>query len=239
MNSLSKNVVGSQFQSPVYDVQQVPVWSLVAQKFNPNSLNSKSFSALQISIYNQGYAMPITVCENQAYDEAVASKLTPFERIKMHIEGAEADAKSGSVTGDLAYATQISDTDMRKAFKMEIVDGAQRSGVIRMGTYLFMQKSDEEQEKMANQWTAGQNIPQDAGKDMLMYLAWRENFSVPCSILSGKSDAEKMSATILFNPVYENQQVTILRGLNECVSCHEYHELNSDGLCSRCAGSDE
>lgn len=143
--------------------------------------------------------MCITACENQLYDEAVASKLTPFERIKMHIEGAENDAKSGSVTGDLAYATQISDADMRKAFKMEIVDGAQRSGVIRMGTYLFMQKSDAEQEKMASEWAAGQNIPEDAGKTMLMYLAWRENFSVPCSVLVGKSDAEKMSATILFN----------------------------------------
>ena len=115
--------------------------------------------------------MCITACENQLYDETVASKLTPFERIKMHIEGAEADAKSGSVTGDLAYATQISDVNMRKAFKMEIVDGAQRPGVIRMSTYLFMQKSDAEQRKMSSEWLAGQNIPEDAGKTMLMYLA--------------------------------------------------------------------
>lgn len=199
MNELVKNVVKSEFQSPIYNVKRVPVWDLVSQQFNPNSLNSKSFAALQISIFNQGYCMCITACENQLYDETVASKLTPFERIKMHIEGAENDAKSGSVTGDLAYATQISDADMRKVFKMEIVDGAQRSGVIRMGTYLFMQKSEAEQQKMASEWAAGQNIPEDAGKTMLMYLAWRENFSIPCSVLVGKSDAEKMSATILFN----------------------------------------
>ncbi len=193
------NVTESQFQSPIYEVLRVPVWCLVAQPFNPNSLNSKSFAALQTSIKNAGYAMCITACENQVYDPAVAESLTPFDRIKMHIEGADNDAKSGTVTGDLAYATQISDTNMRRAFQYEIVDGSQRSGVIRMGTYLFMQKSTEEQENLANKWANGEDIPENPGKEMLMYLAWRERFSVPCSILKGKTDAEKMSATILFN----------------------------------------
>lgn len=196
---LSKDLMKSNFESPIYEVQKVPVWDLVSQKFNPNSLNSKSFAALQISIFNQGYAMNITVCENQLYDEEIAKKLSPFERIKMHIEGSEDDARSGNVTGELSYATQISDSDMRKSFKMEIVDGAQRSGIIRMGTYLFMQLSEEQQKAKAEKWANKENIPEEAGKEMLMYLAWRENFTVPCSILKNKTDAEKMSATILFN----------------------------------------
>lgn len=199
MKIINENIKRSEFESPIYSIERVPVFDLVAQSFNPNSLNSKSFSALQISLKNNGFAMCVTACENQVYDPNIDAKYDPFTKLKMHIEGSEADAKSGSVTGDTAYATQISDTDMRKAFRVELIDGAQRSGTIRMGTYLFMQKTPEQQEAMASKWSQGIDIPEDAGKDMLMYLAWRENFSVPCAILKGKSDSEKMSATILFN----------------------------------------
>ena len=234
MKTINENIKRSEFESPIYSVERVPVFDLVAQSFNPNSLNSKSFSALQISLKNNGFAMCVTACENQVYDPNIDAKYDPFTKLKMHIEGSEADARSGSVTGDTAYATQISDTDIRKAFRVELIDGAQRSGTIRMGTYLFMQKTPEQQEAMASKWSQGIDIPEDAGKDMLMYLAWRENFSVPCAILKGKSDSEKMSATILFNPIHEDQEITILRGLEECQSCHKYAKL-TNGVCKSCS----
>lgn len=48
------------------------------------------------------------------------------------------------------------------------------------------------------QWDKGENIPQDPGKEMLKYLAWREDFKLPCVILEG-TDIEFMSSTILAN----------------------------------------
>lgn len=198
-NFIFDSLPKSNFISPIYHIEKVKVWDIVAQSFNPNSLNSKNFSALQRSIFNNGYAMCVTTCRNASYDEEADKKLSRFEKIKMHIEGSENDARSGSHTSGLEYATQISDPNIRKAFKVEIIDGAQRTGVIRMGTYLFMMKSKESQLKMINSWINGENIPDEPGRNMLMYLAWREDFSVPCSILEGKSDPEKMSATVLFN----------------------------------------
>lgn len=199
MNEINLGEKVSKWESPIYDVKRIKVWDIVGQSFNPNSLSSKAFSALQISIFNTGYAMSISGAENPVYDEEYAKTLTPKEKIDRCIEGAVNDAKSGAV-GDnsgLTFATQVSDDNIRKAYKWQVIDGSQRSGIIRMGTKLFME--DPNIESKVDKWLKGEDIPSDAGKEMLKYLAWREDFSVPVAIIKGKTDAEMMSATILFN----------------------------------------
>lgn len=199
-----KEMKDSGFNSPVYGVKKIKVWDIVGQSVNPNSLTGKAFAALTQSIFNQGYAMSITCQENPIYNED-ADTLPVYEKIKLVIEGGDNDAKSGG--GE--YATQVSDENIREMFKVQIVDGQQRSSVVRMGTKYFLEDPNIE-EKVAR-WEKGEDIPEKPGEEMLKFIAWREDFSLPCAILSGKSDAELMSATILMNPIHAKQPVTILR----------------------------
>ena len=182
----------SEFTSPVYEVQKIKVWDIVGQSVNPNSLTGKAFAALQQSIFNQGYAMSITCQENPIYNPST-DNLEVYEKIKLVIEGGEDDAKSGG--GE--YATQVSDEKIREMFKIQIVDGQQRSSVLRMGTKYFLE--DPNIEAKVEKWAKGEAIPEKPGEEMLKYIAWREDFSLPCAILRGKSDSELMSATILMN----------------------------------------
>lgn len=203
----------SNYNSPVYSIKSIPVWDIVAQPFNPNSLNSKTFSALQRSIFNSGFTMCVTTCTNKYYDENERNKFSGIDRIKMCIIGSENDNKSGYLSTDMEYATQLSDINMRKAFKIELIDGTQRTGVIRMGTYLFLSLSKEKQIEKSNEWSNGEKIPNKPGKNMLMYLAWRENFCMPCCVLEEKSDVNKMSATILLNSARGSHNIESLKDI--------------------------
>ena len=184
--------IKSEFTSPVYGVKKIKVWDIVGQSVNPNSLTGKAFAALQQSIFNQGYAMSITCQENPIYNPE-SDYLSVHDKIKLVIEGGEEDAKSGG--GE--YATQVSDESIREMFKIQIVDGQQRSSVVRMGTKYFLE--DPNIESKVEKWSRGEDIPEKPGPEMLKYIAWREDFSLPCAILEGKSDADLMSATILMN----------------------------------------
>lgn len=184
--------IKSEFTSPVYGVKKIKVWDIVGQSVNPNSLTGKAFAALQQSIFNQGYAMSITCQENPIYNPE-SDYLSVHDKIKLVIEGGEEDAKSGG--GE--YATQVSDESIREMFRIQIVDGQQRSSVVRMGTKYFLE--DPNIEAKVEKWAKGEDIPEKPGQEMLKYIAWREDFSLPCAILEGKSDADLMSATILMN----------------------------------------
>ena len=192
IKNMLQSLPNSEFTSPVYEVKRIPVWDIVGQSVNPNTLTGKAFAALTQSIFNQGYAMSITCQENSIYDPE-SDTMPVYEKIKLVIEGGENDARSAG--GE--YATQVSDESIRKMFKIQIVDGQQRSSVLRVGTKLCME--DNLLAEKAEQWKNGNSIPEKPGDEMLKYIAWREGFSIPCAILRGKTDAELMSATILMN----------------------------------------
>lgn len=196
----------AEFTSPVYKVARIPVWDIVGQSVNPNSLTSSAFSALTQSIFNQGYAMSITCQENPTYDKS-SDTLPILEKIKLVIEGSESDSKSAG--GE--YATQVSDENIRKMFPIQIVDGQQRSSVVRVGTKLFIE--DPNREEKAAKWSRGEDIPDKPGNEMLKYVAWREKFSLPCAILVGKSDSELMSATILMNVARGSHSLDSMRDI--------------------------
>lgn len=211
----------SKFTSPVYGVKKYHVKEIVGQSTNPNSMTSKSFAALTQSIFNSGYAQPITCQMNPVYDES-KDTLTDLEKLKMVIKGGENDETSA---GD-AYATQISDEEIRKMYRVQIVDGMQRSSVVRLGTKLFLE--DANRDEKAAKWDkaliinedgsfdqSSEEIPQSTQgvglNEMLKYIAWREDFSLPCAILYGKSEMELMSSTVLFNSARGSHSLDSMR----------------------------
>lgn len=186
----------SNFISPTYTVNKLSIFEIVGQRANPNSMSSKSFSALQTSIFNTGYSFPILVVENPSYKEEKAREIDEYQRINLVIEGGTDDAKSGVGSGDI-FATQVSDESLRELFTYQIADGQQRSSIVRLGTKYFL--DDENKEAKAAAWAEGKDIPTDPGKEMLKYIAWREDFTIPCVVLTGKSEVELMSVTVLMN----------------------------------------
>lgn len=202
----------SEFKSPVYNIQRIKIWDIVGQTFNPNSLNSKAFSALQISIFNNGYVMSVSGAKNLIYDENYSKTLTSKQKIDLCIKGSVNDARSGSGgESDLVFATQVSDDNIRRAYPWQIIDGSQRSGIIRMGTKLFME--DKNIENKISKWIKNEGIPINPGKEMLKYLAWRENFSIPVAIIEGKTDAEMMSSEILLNTARGSHSIDSMKDI--------------------------
>lgn len=188
----------SKFESPTYQVRRIPILEIIGQRSNPNSMSSKSFSALQTSIFNSGYSFPILVVDNPSYIKERKDELTPRERIAAVIEGGEGDHKSGVGQQDsTTFASQISDESIRELFKFQVADGQQRSSIIRLGTKFFME--DPNSDEKAKSWLNGKDIPENTGKEMLKYLAWREDFTIPCVVLEGKTEVEVMSVTVLMN----------------------------------------
>lgn len=176
----------STFQSPAYGVQRVNIDDLVSQKVNPNSMTGKSFDALQQSIYNTGYTFPVIASNNTEYDpETEKSDIRPNL-----IESSDGDQ---SFTSAGRVGTQVSDDEVAKYFKFRLIDGSHRTQVIRLGTHYFRNGYDDS----AN-WVEGKNIPDKPGLQMLAFLAWRENFSIPCVVLE-IDETTQMSAEILHN----------------------------------------
>lgn len=193
---MRENITRSSFKSPTYDVERISIFDIIGQRSNPNSMSSKSFSALQISIYNTGYSFPILVVQNPSFKEEKMEQVDDMGRINMVIEGGEDDSKSGVGGGD-TFATQVSDEEIRELFPYQIADGQQRSSVIRLGAKYFME--DPRADEKSKDWSEGKNIPNDAGREMLKYLAWREDFTIPCVVLKGYDDIQLMSVTVLMN----------------------------------------
>lgn len=192
-----ENIKRSNFMSPTYVVQKLSIFEIIGQRSNPNSMSSKSFAALQTSIFNTGYSFPILVVENPSFKPERKSEMNEHQRINLVIEGGADDSKSGVGSSDTVFATQVSDEKVRELFTYQIADGQQRSSIIRLGTKYFIE--DPDHEKKAAAWAEGRDIPTDPGKEMLKYLAWREDFTIPCVVLTGKSEVELMSVTVLMN----------------------------------------
>lgn len=192
-----ENIAKSSFHSPTYQVQRISIFDIIGQRANPNSMSSKSFAALQTSIFNTGYSFPILVVSNPSYKEGNEFQMDEYQRINAVIEGGKDDSKSGVGNKEIMFATQVSDEKIRELFAYQIADGQQRSSIIRLGTKYFIE--DEENEQKAKKWSEGKDIPYDPGKEMLKYLAWRENFTIPCVVLTGFDEVQLMSVTVLMN----------------------------------------
>lgn len=198
-NSLN-NMGESNFESPVYKVKKIPIGDIVAQRANPNSMSVRSFEALMISIYNDGFTMPVIISTNSEYDES--TKGQPRPDLVDHVD----DGKNQVANAEAGI--QVGDDEVAKFFPYRLVDGSHRSQVIRLGRYYFNNGHDN-----SSQWAKGEDIPEDPGKDMLSYLAWRENFTVPCTLLE-VDPMKAMSATVLHNPIYSEQEVYVIRDVD-------------------------
>lgn len=175
----------SNFNSPAYGVKRVPIDQLVSQKVNPNSMTGKSWDALQQSVFNTGYTFPVIASLNSEYDPETEGKEKPD--LIEHSDGENTFTNSGKV------GTQVSDDEIAKYFKYRLIDGSHRTQVVRLGTYHFFNGQDD-----SENWSKGINIPDKPGVKMLAYLAWRENFTVPCVVLE-IDETKQMSAEILHN----------------------------------------
>lgn len=175
----------STFQSPAYGVTRVKIEDLVSQKVNPNSMTGKAWDALQQSIFNTGYTFPVICSNNEEYDPSTEG--LPRPDLIENSDGEQTFTSSGKV------GTQVSDDDIAKYFPYRLIDGSHRTQVVRLGTYWFRNGHDR-----SEQWVKGEDVPERPGVDMLAYLAWRENFTIPAVILNIDS-TQQMSAEILHN----------------------------------------
>lgn len=194
-------MVKSNFKSPVYQVVAVDIDTIVSQKSNPNQMTAKSWAALQQSINNGGYVAPVQIAPNADYDPNTDGK--PKPSLIEHTDD-ESIAVTNSEGG-----MQVADDEIGKYFKYRLIDGAHRTQIIRLGKYWFDNGHDN-----SDSWVKGENIPEKPGPDMLAYLAWREDFKMPCVILD-VDPTTQMSIEILMNPIYSKQKVMILREVDE------------------------
>lgn len=175
----------SAFVSPAYGVKRININDLVSQKANPNSMSQKSFEALQQSIMNTGYTFPVIAAVNKDYDPSTNGLERPD--LIEHSDGENTFTSSGKV------GTQVSDDKIASYFPYRLIDGSHRTQIIRLGTYWFNNGHDK-----SDLWADGVDIPERPGVEMLAYLAWRENFSIPVVLLD-IDETQQMSAEILHN----------------------------------------
>lgn len=178
-------MVKSNFKSPVYDVVAVDINDIVAQKTNPNQMTEKSWAALQQSINNGGYVAPVQIAPNADYDPSTEGMIKPS--LIEHTDK-DNDAVTNSEGG-----MQVADDEIGRFFKYRLIDGAHRSQIIRLGKYYFDNGHDN-----SDFWANNEKIPEKPGPDMLAYLAWREDFKMPCVILD-VDPTTQMSIEILMN----------------------------------------
>lgn len=176
------------YLSPAYLPVAIPVDDIINQAMNPNAQVDQSFKALQTSIFNSGYTFPIIVSENELYNE----EIDPADKPQL-------------VNEDGTRTVEYRDPAVRQFFKYSIVDGSHRLQVVREGKYWFDKATSGATDQKwyaaitPDKWAEGKNIPSEPGKVMLAYLAWREDFQVPCTVLRGKSSTDLMSSEILHN----------------------------------------
>jgi hypothetical protein len=175
----------STFISPAYGVQKVHIDDLVSQKANPNSMTGKAWEALQQSIFNTGYTFPVVASRNADYDPSTEG--LPKPNLLEVSDGESTFTNSGKI------GTQVSDDEIAKFFPKRLIDGSHRTQIVRQGKYWFENGHDK-----SDDWFEGKGIPERPGLDMLAFLAWREDFSVPTVVLD-IDETKQMSAEILHN----------------------------------------
>ena len=194
-------MVKSNFISPAYGVKRIPIDELVSQKANPNSMTGKSWDALQQSIFNTGYTFPVIASTNNEYDPETEGKEKPS---LIELSDGESSFTSAGKVG-----TQVSDDEVASYYPYRLIDGSHRTQIIRLGTHYFNNGHDN-----SEKWSQGLEIPEKPGIDMLAFLSWRENFTVPAVLLE-IDETQQMSAEILHNPIFAKQPVTILREVDD------------------------
>lgn len=175
----------SNFRSPVYDVIAVDIDDIVSQKTNPNQMTAKSWDALQQSINNGGYVAPVQIAPNVDYDPATNGQ--PKPSLIEHTDN------SDNVVKNSEGGMQVADDEVGKYFKYRLIDGAHRTQIVRLGKYYFEHGYD-----YSDLWAEGKHIPEKPSYEMLAFLAWRENFKMPCVILD-VDQTTQMSIEILMN----------------------------------------
>ena len=175
----------SNFISPVYEVVAVDIDDIVAQKTNPNQMTAKSWDALQQSINNGGYVAPVQIAPNAEYDPS--TKGMPKPSLVEHTD------EHDDVVKNSEGGMQVADDEISKYFPYRLIDGAHRSQIIRLGKYYFENGYD-----FSDKWAEGEHIPEKPSYEMLAYLAWRENFKMPCVVLD-VDPTTQMSIEILMN----------------------------------------
>lgn len=178
-------MVKSNFKSPVYEVVAIDIDDIVAQKTNPNQMTAKSWDALQQSINNGGYVAPVQIAPNSDYDPSTEG--IPKPSLIEHTD------KDNDAVTNTEGGMQVADDEIGRYFKYRLIDGAHRSQIIRLGKYYFENGYD-----FSDQWANGEHIPEKPSYEMLAYLAWREDFKMPCVILD-VDPTTQMSIEILMN----------------------------------------
>lgn len=214
----------STFESPAYKVQRIDIDELVSQKANPNQMSGKHWDALQISIKNTGYTFSVIAGLNSDYDPATEGM--PKPSLLEHTDN------NKDVVTNTEAGMQVADEEIGKYFKYRLIDGAHRSQVVRQGKYWFENGYDHSAD-----WVKGERIPEDPGREMLAYIAWRENFTIPCVLLDLDPTAQ-MSAEVLHNTArgahsldsmkdIVNNLISVAGMSEEWVSKHLFLDLES------------
>lgn len=206
------------YKSPIYNkIYGIRCWACIGQDINPNSLTESSFNALQISILNNGYLFPVIVNRICTREEDFSQK--SYDEIKDILEYMLfQDKENGYLYNNSNNSLNIKNNKYLKYVEFQVVDGQQRSSIIKLGAYYFFSLSIEERREYINKWKNG-NIPTEPGKECLMYIGFREYFKIPCLILESKSKDENMSTTILLNTAKGSHDFHIIKDIvTQCIN---------------------
>ena len=69
-------IVMSSFKSPAYNVKAVPVEKIVANSYNPNVVAPPEMKLLELSIWEDGYTMPLVCYYREEEDIRDTFRLT-------------------------------------------------------------------------------------------------------------------------------------------------------------------
>ena len=107
------------FIDPAYVPIPVRCEDIIAQATNPNYQTSKSFQALQQSIWNNGMSFPVLISENPLYDPSTEGMPKP----KCFSGGQD--------------TVDVRDPELRKYYKYTVVDGTHRLLAVLYGSDMY------------------------------------------------------------------------------------------------------
>lgn len=171
---------------PIDKIEWIDIKDICAQKINPNYMSSGAFEALQNSIYRNGWFYPIIIGENEIYDKDldIDDEMTKVKNIIMF------DDDKHSSNGKTAYSIETSNDEIRNKYKYSVIDGQQRSSIIRLGTYFLLRdnyKIDEEKAK-------------EPGEEMLKVIAKRTDCKIPTvKPIQKNTYEEDLATTMIMN----------------------------------------
>lgn len=112
------------YLSPVYCVVPIHYSEICPQEQNPNKQVDNAFKALQQSILNTGYSMPVIVAENPLYDPT----LDPKDKQDLKAIGS-------------TRVVEMSDPAIRRYYKYTLVDGSHRFNALLQNDEIFKREN--------------------------------------------------------------------------------------------------